>query len=432
MNTQRDVAVNTAECGDGVISFEKALATYEAEKTFDTLNIRCYCLQNLKEMGVNVGTGINWTIVDDSGTETEIVQPCYEWNNGYQLANALAILLSVSLTLINTILRELIKFCAKFEGHHTVTEELSSSFSKMWIIQFVNTAVILLIINNKLAEGIIVRLLKITSLDNLFFNGEYLDFDTEWYQVVGVTIFTTAFINAVVPFGQIYAIFLGRTKQCFDRGCSFDKKKTSKMLQSEYEAVYLGGNIDYANRFSVLIAMIWVVMMFSAVIPILYFAGFLLCFVSYWTDKQLFVSWFRIPPRHGSNMVRQARGVIEWSLIVHLFMGLYMISNPAIFADEDADDAVAFLAYYAKFIGIGVTWLTGVESVRFEQTHTILYSAGIGIFLICFIIEKVSGTCSSIMGKICCCCLYKDTQEASFSNDLFNDIAGDKQSDEYT
>jgi len=59
----------------------------------------------------------------------------------------------------------------------------------------------LLIINNKLAEGIIVRLLKITSLDNLFFNGEYLDFDTEWYQVVGVTIFTTAFINAVVPFG---------------------------------------------------------------------------------------------------------------------------------------------------------------------------------------------------------------------------------------
>ena len=190
--------------------------------------------------------------------------------------------------------------------------------------------------------------------------------------------------------------------------------------------MYLGGNIDYANRFSVLIAMIWVVMMFSAVIPILYFAGFLLCFVSYWTDKQLFVSWFRIPPRHGSNMVREARGVIEWSLIVHLFMGLYMISNPAIFADEEADDAVAFLAYYAKFIGIGVTWLTGVESVRFEQTHTILYSAGIGIFLICFIIEKVSGTCSGIMGKICCCCLYKDTQEASFSNDLFNDIAGDK------
>ena len=34
-------------------------------------------------MGVNVGTGIEWTLVDDSGTETEIVQPCYEWNNGY-------------------------------------------------------------------------------------------------------------------------------------------------------------------------------------------------------------------------------------------------------------------------------------------------------------------------------------------------------------
>ena len=35
------------------------------------------------------------------------------------------------------------------------------------------------------------------------------------------------------------------------------------------------------------------------------------------------------------------------------------------------------------------------------------------------------------MGKICCCCLYKDAPEHNFSNDLFNDISSDKQSEEY-
>ena len=60
-----------------------------------------------------------------------------------------------------------------------------------------------------------------------------------------------------------------------------------------------------------------------------------------------------------------------------------------------------------------------------------LYSTGIGIFIICFIIEKASGFFSRIMGKICCCCLYRDTQPATFSNDLFNDIAKDKQAEEY-
>ena len=43
---------------------------------------------------------------------------------------------------------------------------------------------------------------------------------------------------------------MGHTFRCLDRGCSFDKKKTKKLLQSEYEATYIGGVIEYENRFS--------------------------------------------------------------------------------------------------------------------------------------------------------------------------------------
>lgn len=181
-----------------------------------------------------------------------------------------------------------------------------------------------------------------------------------------------------------------------------------------------------------MIAMIWVIMMFSAAIPFLYLSGFILCFVLYWTDKTLFVKFFRTPPKHGSSLGHQVRSILEWSLICHLFMGLYMLSNPEIFSsEEDDNEAVAFFQVYAKFIALGISFLTGVDSDRFGQVHTVLYCVGVGIFCVLFILEKVSGTFSRIMGKFCCCCLYKDAEPDVFSSDIYRDISSEAQRKEY-
>ena len=104
-------------------------------------------------------------------------------------------------------------------------------------------------------------------------------------------------------------------------------------------------------------------------------------------------------------------------------MGLYMLSNPEIFtSEEDDNQAVQFFQSYAEFIAVGISVLTGVDDKRFGQVHTVFYSVGIGIFTIMFIIVKVSGTFSRIMGRVCCCCLLKNADVDVFSNDLYNDI----------
>lgn len=82
-------------------------------------------------------------------------------------------------------------------------------------------------------------------------------------------------------------------------------------------------------------------------------------------------------------------------------------------------------------VAVGISVLTGVDSKRFGQVHTVLYSVGIGLFTILFIIEKFSGTFSKLMGKMCCCCLNKDAAVAVFSNDLYNDINIEGQRKEY-
>lgn len=306
----------------------------------------------------------------------------------------------------------------------------------MWVLQFVNTAIILLIINNRLADhGIIRRALIATGAHGFAFNGEFHDFDPKWYSVVGVTIFTTCLINGLTPIAVVNEWAVGYAKGCvLDRGCSRDEKKTKKVIQSEYEKVYLGREVQYDNRLSQNIAMIWAIMMFSAVMPMLYLAGALLCLTTYWSDKLLFIKYYCLPPRHGSDLAHKARSIIEWSLVAHLLMGLYMLSNPAIFGHEDEEEGgvVQFFSLYAKAVGSGIAAATGADPHRFGQVHAVLYSAGIGVFGVMFVFEKVSGTFSRLMGRLCCRrCLYKDADPEIFSSDLFLELPAEAQRKEY-
>ena len=82
-------------------------------------------------------------------------------------------------------------------------------------------------------------------------------------------------------------------------------------------------------------------------------------------------------------------------------------------------------------MAVGISALTGVDSDRFGQVHTVFYRVFVGIFIVLFIMEKVSGTFSRIMGKVCCCCLYKDAEPDAFSNDLYCDIGSEAQRKEY-
>ena len=215
--------------------------------------------------------------------------------------------------------------------------------------------------------------------------------------------------------------------RCLDRGCSRDERKTRKVVQEEYEALYTGKRIEYDNRLSVLISMIWVVMMFSAAIPTLYLAGCLLCFFTYWTDKFLLLKFYRTPPKHGSNLAHRARNIIEFSLLVHLFTGLYMLSNPDIFVGEEEEKPTGFFAWLSEVVTVGVRALSGVESARFKQAHVIFYAIGTGFFVAFFVIEKITGFFSRVMGRACCCCLNRDTVEEQFSDNIFCEMDKSEQ-----
>ena len=48
--------------------------------------------------------------------------------------------------------------------------------------------------------------------------------------------------------------------------------------------------------------MFFIIMMYSTTIPLLYFAGLLICASMYWSDKILFLRHYRLPPRYNKNL----------------------------------------------------------------------------------------------------------------------------------
>lgn len=109
------------------------------------------------------------------------------------------------------------------------------------------------------------------------------------------------------------------------------------MLQSEYEKKYIGPDFSIETRYSVIIAMTFIILMYSLAMPILYPCGIILCFISYWTDKTLFLRLYRNPPHHGLDLAKGSQKFMELAILLHLFVGLYMISNPQIFNFDDSE-----------------------------------------------------------------------------------------------
>lgn len=221
LNLQEQYKQSAPICGDIQIAQEDAFLNYQRFNSFETDLNSCFCLQEFKTRSIEVE---NMLFSDGS-------KPCKDWLNNYTLTTTLGYVISFFISALNGILRFTLRVSTKFEGHHDVTSRLSSAFSKMWIVQFVNTAVILLIINNKLSEdGLIQRVLNSTGTSSFLFNGDYSDFTSEWYGVVGITLFTTAFINGITPAINFAFWFLAFCKRCFDTGCTCNQRKTQKTM----------------------------------------------------------------------------------------------------------------------------------------------------------------------------------------------------------
>lgn len=91
---------------------------------------------------------------------------------------------------INVAIKVILRLASRYEKREDKTDEVISNTFKMFVTQLINTIIILLFVNFKLAF-----------LPSWFpvFAGDYDDFTSEWYSEVGTAILLTMFLSIFGP-----------------------------------------------------------------------------------------------------------------------------------------------------------------------------------------------------------------------------------------
>ena len=121
---------------------------------------------------------------------------CVDWFKVYAAQQALVIGTSSVVVVINIVICTIFELISKAEKHHTQNDETLGQFQKITIMQFINIAIIILLVNFNLGD--MFDDVKIGH-ESGFLAGEYTDFSALWYYNVGATLCVTLSMNVFSP-----------------------------------------------------------------------------------------------------------------------------------------------------------------------------------------------------------------------------------------
>jgi Calcium-activated chloride channel len=203
--------------------------------------------------------------------------------------------------IVNEIVIMLLIWTSEFQRYKNKTEEKAKSVPKILFFQFINTALLILIVNAKIPEFNVPK-------DFPLLNGKYVDFTVPWYRNVGTTLLIAMMMNMVTPhIAQNMLFAWPACRRCCDRKCTRDMKKTKQVLQEDYEEMYTGDEFEFEVRYAEITSAFYITMMFGAGIPSLYIVMFFQMLIMYWLDKRNFIKHMKKPPRYGVELSEMTR-----------------------------------------------------------------------------------------------------------------------------
>ncbi|CDW73927.1 UNKNOWN [Stylonychia lemnae] len=178
------------------------------------------------------------------------------------------------------------------------------------------------------------------------FQGKYKEFTVEWYRVVGTTI-------------------------------------------SEYENVNTGSEFLMEFRYSSILAQLYIILMYSPGMPLLYLIAFASFFLTYWFDKFFLLKCYRKPPSHTIDLSSSTVSLMYYALVFHFIIGLYMYSNITILTPTDfINDLFDYITFDT------VTF----DLRRFQNWHCVLFIMTFGLIFTAFLIRN------TFFRLMCCFC----------------------------
>lgn len=298
----------------------------EIETPVYTGILKCYCdLTRKSDKSFGASTLVEGERV---GSEEKIKQAiCYNYITDTFRAKVLGGIMSFSIVVINTILRLVMITLIKWIGEDTHSQQLKSITNGVFIAQFLNTGFLMLLVQANLQE------VNFPLADSVF-NGPFHDYLPLWYTAVGYKLTQTMIINSVFPaieFGIAYSKLT--VFRLMDRKWGSDTYKTKKSNMQTYVDVYSGPEYMIHFKYSGIMNVTFVTMMYGLGVPILFPIAAFTYFMLFTVERLTTSYFYQLPPTFDDQMTKNALGNLRWAALYYLFFGYWMLSSKVIFSN---------------------------------------------------------------------------------------------------
>lgn len=240
--------------------------------------MNCYCYARYKEIGSDVAS-----LKLDAPDSSEEIYPCRNWLLKYTSGRFSVYNLALFIVIMNYLVRFVALFTSECEGHHSIVAMKKSSTAKTQVFQYLVTVLLPLLVFIDFWNTSELTFLQISSIH----------FAAEFYSKIGAAICLAVLaLSLLFPLGPVFScrrISLC-TARCRDRGCSLNRDRTKMVNYQEYVHVHVQGKVfDTESKYSKIVSLVLITMTFSASMPILYLAGFMMFLGLYVVDKVMFL-----------------------------------------------------------------------------------------------------------------------------------------------
>lgn len=250
---------------------------------------------------------------------------CTSFVDAFYNAKVFKILASLIVVAINIIIIEIMRALVRFERHADASSAVFALTFKITVAQFLNTAIIPLVMNAKLSLPLFRNLYEGSLFQEMgFLSGDYSDFDREWYATVGAALTITMCANIVVPHAGPYM------KALVARPLKIKVLGKRALTKVEFDKLYEYERFEIEKRYAALLNYLLVSVLYSAAMPFMLVLAAANFSIAYCLDKYAILRNSKQPMKYDSQLAKMVCFFfIPLAVVLHLAFTLYILSNPS-------------------------------------------------------------------------------------------------------
>lgn len=216
-------------------------------------------------------------------------------------------------------------------GEHTKSLRSSIISVFVFILQYLNTGVLLLMVTANFKEQ---------GIDPYhLFHGSRTDFGMLWYSETGDTIVQTMILtNIILPiliemgnsFYRTSLRYLDKRKGPFKLikwWYNEPDRKSHCISEAQYIKIHAGPTFDIDVRYAKIMTIIWVTMMYGSGLPILFPIALFSIILIYMMDIYMLFYVYRKPPVYDADLHNDQIVIMERSVLIFLAFSTWQLSN---------------------------------------------------------------------------------------------------------